>query len=279
MFQILPPSQIIKCEDIISCFQTIYNFLFILLLVFAFIRFIYGAIQYLLSGAAIFPKEEGKKKMLGSLIAIIIVLIIPSILKLVNPEVFADIKMKIPKVYVTSPTIMISLEEVEISELKLSDEQINSRIQCPKMKAKMETKLEERKSYDPNWQWRRVFGDTRLRNISIYGNDKDNTEYINPALKKIIIDFDKKLSTNNIKIKVTDGYSLNDHISRAHTHYGSAIDIVIVDDKGQPINPSHESWEKVIEIALNSGFCVLDERFKNGSSYWSGSHLHLEVRP
>lgn len=111
MFQITPPSEFIKCNDISDCFQVIYNFSFMILLTLAFIWFIYGVFQYLLSGAGVFAKEEGKKKMQASIIAIIVVLLIPSFLKLINPEIFTGIKLKIPKVTVEAPVLQIYAPE------------------------------------------------------------------------------------------------------------------------------------------------------------------------
>ncbi len=91
------PSQLIKGGDIIATFQNLYNLLFAILLALAFLSFIYGAFQYLLSGANIFNQQEGKSRMKNSLIALIVVLIIPVLLNLINPKIFKGAEMTIPK--------------------------------------------------------------------------------------------------------------------------------------------------------------------------------------
>ncbi len=104
MPQIVPPSKLINCTDLSTCFQALYNFSFTLFLALCFLMFVYGAFQYLLSGAGIFSKEEGKKRMINSIIALIVILVIPLILNLINPQIF-QAKLKIPKVEATLPEI------------------------------------------------------------------------------------------------------------------------------------------------------------------------------
>lgn len=96
-------SQLINCNNLPTCFQAIYNFLFGLLLFLAFLYFLFGAFKYLLSGASIFSKDEGKRMMRNSLIAVIIVLIIPVILNAINPGIF-DVKINIPLIVSSLPT-------------------------------------------------------------------------------------------------------------------------------------------------------------------------------
>jgi hypothetical protein len=87
------------CTDIVSCFQTIYNLLFALLLFLSFLWFLYGAIEYLLSAGSITSKEEGKKRMINSIVAVLIAFLIPVILNMINPTIF-NFQLKIPVVKV-----------------------------------------------------------------------------------------------------------------------------------------------------------------------------------
>jgi hypothetical protein len=96
------PSKIIQCTDVTSCFQAIYNFFFAILIALAFIYFLYGAFQYLLSAGGVYPKDEGKKKMINSIIAVIVALVIPLILNMINPGIFNAV-LQIPKVKATLP--------------------------------------------------------------------------------------------------------------------------------------------------------------------------------
>ncbi len=105
-----PPSQLIKCTDLASCFQGLYNFGFTILLAVCLLIFVYGAFEYMLSSAGIFDKEKGKKKMFNAIIVPIIVLIIPVILNLINPYIFQAklqipvIKVKVPEIYYAEGT-------------------------------------------------------------------------------------------------------------------------------------------------------------------------------
>ncbi len=111
------PSQLIKGGDIIATFQNLYNLLFAILLALAFLSFIYGAFQYLLSGANIFNQQEGKSRMKNSLIALIVVLIIPVLLNLINPKIFKGAQMTVPKFTVKVPTFADIIGDVYIDEL------------------------------------------------------------------------------------------------------------------------------------------------------------------
>jgi hypothetical protein len=111
------PSQLIKGGDIIATFQNLYNLLFAILLALVFLSFIYGAFQYLLSGANIFNQQEGKSRMKNSLIALIVVLIIPVLLNLINPKIFKGAQMTVPKFTVKVPTFADIIGDVYIDEL------------------------------------------------------------------------------------------------------------------------------------------------------------------
>ncbi len=69
------PSELISGGDIVTVFQSLYNLGFAIFVALAFLSFVYGAFQYLLSGANIFNQQEGKNRMKSSLIALIIVLL------------------------------------------------------------------------------------------------------------------------------------------------------------------------------------------------------------
>jgi hypothetical protein len=98
------PSQVINCTNLASCFQALYNFLFAIFIALAFLNFLYGAFLYLLSGGGIFKKDEGKGRMINSIIAVIVALIIPIFLNMINPGIF-QVVLQIPEVKVTTPKI------------------------------------------------------------------------------------------------------------------------------------------------------------------------------
>jgi hypothetical protein len=102
MPSISSPSELIHCDSLTSCFQALYNFLFALLILLAFLNFLYGAFLYLLSGGGIYDKEKGKNKMRNSVVAFLVALIIPIILNMINPKIFSS-ELRIPKVKVTLP--------------------------------------------------------------------------------------------------------------------------------------------------------------------------------
>ena len=93
------PSELVNCENIASCFQAFYNLFFAILILLAFVYFIYGALQYLLSGAKVYSKEEGKKKIINSVVAVILALVIPIILNMINPGIFkAQLRLPVIKI-------------------------------------------------------------------------------------------------------------------------------------------------------------------------------------
>jgi len=267
------PSTVINCTNLSSCFQTIYNFLFAILIAWAFIYFLYGAFQYLLSAGGVYSKEEGKNKMKNSVIAVIISLSIPIILNMINPEIF-KVQLRVPIVTVT-PALYVSLGAVEISEKSLdtSSSTVQERFLSPTGAGSFGTASDICRSISTKCDVKNIFtGTSTLTNISFANND-NGTEYINPALKDAIINLDKSLKGANIKAIITDGYSVGDHASSCHTVYGTCIDVVTA---AKP--PTDSSWDQVISIARSNGFAVLDERYINGSKFSTGAHLHLEAR-
>ena len=192
------PSTIIKCTDLVSCFQTLYNFFFMLLLALAFLIFVYGAFQYLLSGGGIFKKEEGKKKMINSIVAIIVVLLIPPILQFINPQIFKGIEMEIPKITAKLPEY-----EGEAEEPPPSVEQIPVPIKDKLVRVQ----------------------DLGLSNIHV----KYPEIRVNQGIVQSLIKLDEELRKANLKIIITAGYSLpkEKHASNCHNLYGTCIDFVI----------------------------------------------------
>jgi hypothetical protein len=264
-----PPSEFIKCTNPTSCFQAIYNFLFAILIALAFLYFLYGAFQYLLSAGGVYPKEEGKKKMINSIIAVIVALVIPIFLNMINPGIF-QVKLMVPKVDV-EPALYVSLEAVETSEKKLDDEKEKHRILPPTRPGRLGDTITLCRRTPSECDVKKIFSDRPLTNISFANND-NGTEYVNPALKDMIVELDNKLKGAGIKIIITDGFSVGDHDSKCHTVFGTCIDVVVA---GKP--PNDASWDKVIEIARSIGFGVLDERYIKGSQYSTGAHLHLKA--
>jgi hypothetical protein len=102
MPSISSPSELIRCDSLTSCFQALYNFLFALFILLAFLNFLYGAFLYLLSGGGFYDKEKGKNKMRNSVVAFLVALIIPIILNMINPKIFSS-ELKIPQVKVKLP--------------------------------------------------------------------------------------------------------------------------------------------------------------------------------
>lgn len=95
-------SSFINCSNLSSCFQSLYNLFFAILIGASLLYFIYGAFQYLISGGGVFPKESGKKKMRNAIVALIVALIIPVILNMINPNIFKAV-LKIPQVSANPP--------------------------------------------------------------------------------------------------------------------------------------------------------------------------------
>jgi len=109
------PSQIINCQDIVSCFQAIYNFLFAIFVAMAFLYFLFGAFEYLFSGSGIYAKEKGKSRMKNSIIALIIALVLPVILNMINPYIFKA-ELQIPQATVKPLVLEINAPETSSEE-------------------------------------------------------------------------------------------------------------------------------------------------------------------
>lgn len=136
-----------------------------------------------------------------------------------------------------------------------------------------------------------VFKDYKFKHILFSNNDNGadgkDTEFVNPALKDIIINFDERLEDINkkrgkeekIKVYITDGYSdEDDHISSCHNIVGTCIDIVVLlyDESSKKYREAKdEDWEEVKRIVNDLCFLVLDER-KKIYKHSTGPHFHLD---
>jgi hypothetical protein len=247
------------CTDIVSCFQTIYNLLFALLFFLSFLWFLYGAIEYLLSAGSITSKEEGKKRMINSIVAVLIAFLIPVILNMINPKIF-NFQLKIPVVKVKQ--MEVDLNAVETSES-------NKSYYEPDYSKLGYSPGPEKQEPGSAWDKNVVFKDTKLKRISWSNNDTGRTEYINPALKDKIIKLDKALQDTPYRIIITDCYSpyIGEHKSKCHLEYGTCCDIVV-----DGLHPDY--WGPVIEILNKLNFYVYDERYE-GSKLSTGPHLHV----
>ncbi|BCX15412.1 MAG: hypothetical protein KatS3mg097_304 [Candidatus Parcubacteria bacterium] len=285
MPDLLPPYQLIDCSDILSCFQSIYNLLVILLIAFSFLLFVFGAFQYILSAANIFSIGEAKNRMKNSLTALIIGLVFSSLMYYINPNIF-KVNLFIPKVNMEMPPLIGDEQAVNLNERKETELFESTMIENVRSRFATTVVVSPAKPTElQNWRFDSVFSDVSLTNISILGNDcwddickndsSKATEYVNPALKNHIKTLNDKLQEKGVYAKITDGYSAGDHSSKSHTVFGTAIDLIIVDESGKKLPPDDERWQKAIEASLESGFFVLDERRIKGSKDWTGSHLHI----
>jgi hypothetical protein len=215
------PSELIKCKDIVSCFQSIYNFLFAILIALAFLNFLYGAFLYLLSGAGIYKKEEGKNRMINSIVAVVIVLIIPIFLGMINPRIF-NVKLKIPRMKIESPTLTYKYKgedpyapsppDVKPGFIKVEDIIKQNNLKCLKSAPGVQVNI-----------------------------------HLIPYLK----DLDKELCKRGLVATITSGYSPN-HDSPCHTKYGTCIDIAV----SSSIEPC-EPWQKLGFALKAAGFSTI----------------------
>jgi hypothetical protein len=306
------------CKDLPSCFQAIYNLLFALLIALAFLYFLYGAFLYLLSAGGVYSQEEAKRRMINSIVALLIALGMPMILYMINPEMF-KVTLQVPEVTTTSVERMISLDEVEIAEQDLDTDspEVQQRMASPTgptvtlseaeksqclsslsierdifLSALAQTRYPRISS---KCDCRNIFKDSPLKNIKFRNND-NGTEYINPKLKNIIIALDRELQKAGIKIIITDGLSpcvepysnnkcppgkkLDRSINKCCDHKSKCHRIygTFIDVVVLGKPPTDPSWNTVINIARSVGFHVLDERRIRGSQFSSGAHLHLVVK-
>ncbi len=293
---IISPSELIKCENVSACFQALYNFLFTLFLALAFLFFVYGALEYMLSGAGIFAKDKGKKRMINSIVSVVIVLVIPVILNIINPQIFKA-ELQIPKVEVRKPDLAAFLEEnMDIINTDPSDEDLvkasGDVVAKPSSYVDFGKQVVEcRNIYDSEWRWERVFEKITLTNIK---PKPGNAVYINPQMKGNIQWLDGNLNYRDVSVYVTDCYGKG-HKSKGHTLYGIYCDLVPnIPERDECLRSGwkdikkcndyveHKAWEKIKEAVLWSGFAVYDERIacpinKKIGDFCKGAHFHIYV--
>jgi hypothetical protein len=123
------------CKDLPSCFQALYNLLFALLIALAFLYFLYGAFLYLLSAGGVYSQEEAKKRMINSIIALLIALGMPMILYMINPEMF-KVTLQVPEVTTTEAVIIffrdsVTLDDEEADRIQSSFNENRDIVQIP----------------------------------------------------------------------------------------------------------------------------------------------------
>jgi hypothetical protein len=75
--------------------------------------FLYGAFLYLLSAGGVYSQEEAKRRMINSVIALLIALGLPIILYMINPNIF-NVTLQVPKV--TTVEVKRMFEIVDFAE-------------------------------------------------------------------------------------------------------------------------------------------------------------------
>jgi len=211
------PSTVIRCEDIASCFQAIYNFFFAILIALAFLNFLYGAFLYLLSGGGISQKEEGKKKMTNSIISVIVVMIIPIILNMVNPGIF-NVELEIPVVKITLPETAYKGEDYLLPS-------------------------------PPDLKKDFVWLDEFIREKGLKCLKSFPEVQVNIQMIPYLISLDRELCNRNIIAVITSGYRIDYGSSPCHTETGTCIDI-IVSYSTFPCEP----WQKLGFALKAAGF-------------------------
>lgn len=264
------PSQIIRCTDLANCFQSIYNFLFYILLALAFLMFLYGALQYMLSGANIYSKDEGKKRMKNSITAIVIVFIIPPLLKIINPQIFQGITISVPRVTITAPELfdpkyIYPTPEQDITAREFAERKTDeyyrraespttARISCSNIKPHCDTTKKPKewdfsyifseKDYYKDKPAKEQFLNQTYREqflryaFVIPANTDDGTEYINPALKDLIAHLDQEL---------------REKYRRNNQNPSSAYKIVIQDGYSpfDHLSRSHTIWGTALDVTVH----------------------------
>jgi len=255
-------------SELSTCLQGIYNLGVSIAVVIAFIFFILGAFKNLLSTIPDI-KLEGKQQMMNSLIGLAVIFLSGVILYWINPYIF-------------SPTLKIfQVTGYQVPEVSgYTDDDIAnhstslSTIDLP-------TRTDEIVLIPNN----------TYSNIILANNDtcngQKNRECVNRCMLPVLEQFNQKLKENNLKVRLTDGYSQGDHSSTAHTRYGTAIDIVPLpkDDKN--------TWESVCRVIVESKLfnkilyeglsndweelnCGSTKIKRNKFSKTTGKHFHLE---
>ena len=286
--------ELTTCSDIGSCFQMIYNLLLTLLVVLAFMYGVYGALEYLFSAASVTKQESGKNKIINAIGAILVAFILPSVLNIINPNIFR-VKWVFPRIERARP-LSIEFEGIVFDQQNLVNTTPSGRYYWL--------------NRDPNSSLYKYlcYTDTTNR-LKISENDErldtsDPVYYRNPTreivpITKIVYE---KL-VNCVGKEPPQGYPLNKIIitqgisetsEDAGHKMGLAIDVVPLDG----------DYQSLLNALLNCGFTILNEASiylycptkgrniefcpsyctalgPNCPCYSEGPHLHavLEVMP
>jgi hypothetical protein len=216
-------------EALQSCIQGIYNLLVALAVLVAFLYFLFGAIQYMLSPIADI-KGSGKSKMFGALKGLFVIFIFGAILYWINPNIF------------NAKLIFYRVTSLEIPETEVwTDEQAKS------YAYNISGTIGETISWGPDAI---VKVPTSYSNIKILGNDVYNGqhgEFVNKCMIPALDALNAKLKEKDKFITLNDGYSVGDHQSKAHTVCGTAIDIT-------PNLNRKDYWEAVCSAIVETGY-------------------------
>jgi len=187
------PSTVIHCSDITSCFQSIYNFLFAILIALAFLNFLYGAFLYLLSAGGVYPKDEGKKKMVNSIISVILALSIPIILYMIDPNIFKA-KLQVPEVKVESPTNFSpdtsTLEDTEANMISSNFKENQDIVKIPENLTGIEVQASDKRTNNQLLPYLKRAGQIAAQKkctlvvFSAYRSEKRQQDLWNKALAK-----------------------------------------------------------------------------------------------
>jgi hypothetical protein len=279
-------NQITSCSDLASCFQAIYNLGIVVLFSLAFLNMVYGAIEYLFSAGSITSKESGKNRIMNSIGAIIVVLVLPQILHIINPRIF-EVKLKIPYV-----------EKAGAPKFKvyegLPDENFEESIDPDTGTTFPRLNLKDPK-YIP-------YICTARQNYQIYAKNKYNNEivrYRGELMRREIVDaltdcVDKQIASSSYIITwgYDKGYTYPDKCHKDGTRWANCIDVM----------PNGISYQRLADAFLNCGFHILNESEQNivclsdeygvikeakscpkqgGTCYYTVPHLHiiLDINP
>jgi hypothetical protein len=248
-------------EAIGYCLQGLYNLGVALAVVLAFFMFLFGAFKNLLSTLPD-VKADGKNMMKNAILGLVVIFISGTLLYWINPFIF-------------EPVISIyRISEIKIEDIKenwTDDDVKNYGLRNPSGGVARKGKIVKVPTYSH----------IIPTNNDTYKGQKG--EFVDESLLPILEKINNDLKRAGVKVYLTDGYSVGDHSSKAHTVYGTAIDIV-------PIGERKEIWETVCSIfkkantklilyeagpwpSLNCGGGKINVmRF----SHTTGKHLHIE---
>jgi len=238
-------NQITTCSDLASCFQAIYNLGIVVLFSLAFLNMVYGAVEYLFSAGSITSKESGKNRIMNSIGAIIIVLVLPQILHIINPRIF-EVKLKIPYV-----------EKAGVPKFKvyegLPDEAYEYRVDPITATTFPRLNLNY---LGEKWM---PYICTARQNYEIYAKNKYNNKivrYRGKLMRSEIVDaltncVDKQIGSNSYIITwgYDEGYKYPDLCHKDGTRWANCIDVM----------PNGINYQRLADAFLNCGFHILNE--------------------